>query len=119
MDTYCEIESGKNQTFRRRENAVVRLNESPSAPLRLIPVRREKGGKSVNMSIQSSKLGVETRHFGFMDNEVFLPDRFRELLDGGPAEVSICEFEDGSLVLARQSRQLVEWELEDLEEFGE
>lgn len=69
------------------------------------------------MSIQTNSLGVETVHYGFLNHEVFEELDFKTFSMGEPADVTICEFEDGSLLTARLNEKMINWSLEDLEQF--
>lgn len=117
VDSYCQIEKKRNEYIQTREEAVDFIENNPEASLNLIPRRAEPGGKSVNMSIQTDALGAETTHYGFLDHRVLEELDFEIFSMGEPAEVTICEFEDGSLSTARLNEGMIKWSLEDLQPF--
>lgn len=118
VDNYCRIEKGENDYIQERGEALSFIENNPEASLNLIPERVEPGGKSVNMSIQADALGAETAHYGFLDHEVFQKLEFETCSMGEPADVTICEFDDGSLLTARITEELRHWSLDELREFG-
>jgi hypothetical protein len=119
IDTYIDLEKGKEGEIKDRLEVAERIQENSSASFRALPNRIEPGGKSFNMSAQHSALGLETSHYGFLDHKVFEQIDFKIYSMGSPAEVTIAEFDNGSLLIAEHNPELIEWELEDLREFGD
>jgi hypothetical protein len=119
IDTYIDLEKGKEGEIKDRLEVAERIQENSSASFRAVADRVEPGGKSFNMSAQCSALGLETSHYGFLDHKVFEQIDFKIYSMGSPAEVTIAEFDNGSLLIAEHNPELIEWELEDLREFGD
>lgn len=117
VDNYCRIKKGENEFIQTRAEAVEFIENNPEASLNLISERVEPGGKSVNMSIQTNNLGAETRHYGFLDHEIFEELEFKTFSMGEPADVTICEFKDGSLLTAQLNEEMINWNLEHLKQF--
>ncbi|WP_255149689.1 hypothetical protein [Halorarius halobius] len=76
--------------------------EAGDRSFRLDPQRHEPGGQSVNMAVQSHALGADTCLYGHCDHSVFAFP-FETVSLGEPAWVTICDFEDGDLLLAEES----------------
>ncbi|WP_435194321.1 PfkB family carbohydrate kinase [Natronomonas sp. EA1] len=72
------------------------------------------GGQAVNVARQSHALGAETTLFGHVDPG--LP--FETVTLGDPAQVTVCEFEAGDVMLATESEDLRRCDAERLAEVG-
>ncbi|MFQ3275189.1 MAG: hypothetical protein ACI9LV_000291 [Candidatus Nanohaloarchaea archaeon] len=118
VDTYVQMMKGKSGRITDRHEVAKKIEENSSASFRVTPERREPGGKSFNMSLQCDSLGLETAHYGYLNNSIFNHTGFQTYSMGTPADVTIAEFENGSLLLSEETPELTEWKLEDLKKFN-
>lgn len=72
------------------------------------------GGQAVNIAQQMDALGDETWLFGHLDDSLFDSLDFETTSMGAPASVLVYEFEDGDLMLADSSADMLDWSLTDL-----
>lgn len=119
IDTYCRVEKGKKHYIQSKKEVLERIREMDDTSFRFETRRKEPGGKSVNMSIQCHNLGLSTTHYGFMDSPVFENLDFDYFSMGSPAELTICEFDDGSLLLAKENEELANWNFEMMEDIAD
>ena len=119
IDKYCRVEKGKERYMDSKEEFRQRIQENESSSFRMEPKRKEPGGKSVNMSIQAHSLGLETEHYGFLDDPIFNDLEFDNFSMGSPAEVTVCEFNEGSVLFAVENEKLVGWSFEEMEDVAE
>lgn len=117
VDNYCRFQKGKGGYMKSKNEIVERLESDDSSSFCLRLERQEAGGKSFNMSMQCHKLGLETSHYGFLDHERFEDLGFETCSMGKPAQVTVAEFDNGSILLAHESNDLVEWSFESMKEF--
>lgn len=113
VDTYHRVLDGHKGVLKDKSEMIERLRQGRS-DFKLVAKRKEPGGVSVNMASQSSGLGLETRFFGHADDRVFDQLGFEINSLGAPAEVTVCEFDDGDVLFAKESQELLNWKLEDL-----
>ncbi len=117
VDTYCRFEKGKDGYMQSKEEVRERIENNDSSSFRLEPGKRQAGGKSLNMSIQCHKLGVKTTHYGFLEHELLDDLEFETYSMGEPAKVTVAEFDHGSILLAQESKELVDWSFESMKDF--
>lgn len=96
-----------------RDDFAVRLAAGERA-FRLVEQRRAAGGQSVNMARQAHALGAATTLFGHTD--ATFP--FETVPLGEPADVTVCDFDDGDLMLAAESDDLLNCDADRLREAG-
>lgn len=115
VDRYFNLLTGKEEEIRTRAEFARLVRENPSCSFRLELKRKEPGGQTVNMSIQSHSLGAETSHYGMLDHSIRQELDFSVVAIGEPTEVDIFEMREGSINLAEPSEDLKSWSLDDLE----
>jgi sugar/nucleoside kinase (ribokinase family) len=117
VDNYCRFEKGKGRYMGSKDEVAERIENNDSSSFRLEREKQEAGGKSVNMSIQCNSLGLDTTHYGFLDHELLENLDFETYSMGEPAQVTIGEFEHGSILLAHENKELVDWNLDSMKQF--
>lgn len=118
VDNYCRFEKGKGRYMKGKDEVAERIETNDSSSFRLEREKQEAGGKSLNMSIQCNKLGLDTTHYGFLDHELLEDLDFETYSMGEPAQVTIGEFEHGSILLAHENKDLVNWSLKSMKQFS-
>ncbi|MFQ3308354.1 MAG: sugar/nucleoside kinase (ribokinase family) [Candidatus Nanohaloarchaea archaeon] len=118
VDNYCRFEKGKGRYMESKDEVAERIESNDSSSFRLEREKQEPGGKSLNMSMQCNSLGLDTAHYGFLDHELLENLDFETYSMGEPAQVTIGEFEQGSILLAHENKELVDWSLESMKQFS-
>lgn len=114
IDTYCKVCKGKHSVITRREEFIDELGRKERS-FRFIPNRVEPGGQAPNMGLQASKLGADTRIIGHLDSPVFDQVDAEKISLGEPAKVNICAFDDGDIIFARETQDILRWDIDRLE----
>lgn len=113
VDTFYEVRDGGGDRIDSRGAFGERVaGDADSFALDRTAVK--PGGQAVNLARQTHALGDETRLFGHLDHPVFETLDVRTASMGAPTSVSVCEFDDGDLMLAEESDDVSEWSLSTL-----
>jgi sugar/nucleoside kinase (ribokinase family) len=103
VDTFVHVRDG-DERLTDRATFRSRIADGERS-FRFVPQRVAPGGQAVNVAQQAATLGATPTVFGHCDDPVFrLPFRVESL--GDPAQVTVCSFEGGDLMLATDSRDL-------------
>ncbi|MFB6125044.1 MAG: PfkB family carbohydrate kinase [Halanaeroarchaeum sp.] len=79
------------------------------------PLGTEPGGQAVNAAWQLHALGADTTLVGHLDDPIFAELPFDRYSMGDPAEVLVYELEDGVVMMANESEDILTWTLARLQ----
>ncbi|MFC7156699.1 PfkB family carbohydrate kinase [Halomarina halobia] len=114
VDRRCRVRVGADTAIDDRATFGGRIEAGASKAFRLDPREAEPGGQAVNMAVQAHALSDDVTLYGHLDHPTLSAFPFATVSMGDPARVSVCEFEEGDVVLSEESRDLADWTFEDL-----
>jgi sugar/nucleoside kinase (ribokinase family) len=114
VDAYCDVTTPRGESVDSRERFAEVVAESRTASVVLDRIALEPGGHAVHAAAQADVLGADVTCFGYLDDAAFDVTPFESVSMGRPAHLTVCEFDDGDVVLQERSGDRDGWTLDAL-----
>jgi sugar/nucleoside kinase (ribokinase family) len=114
VDAYCDVTTPRGDSVDSRERFAEEVAASRTASFAFDRTALEPGGHAVHAAAQADVLGADVTCFGYLDDAAFDETPFETVSMGRPADLTVCEFDDGDVVLQETSGDRDGWTLETL-----
>lgn len=114
VDYRCRVETGAGGVPPSRKELGESIARGDHKSLRIVPELGEPGGQAVNLASGAHGFGADVTLFGHLDDPAMPEFPYATRSMGEPATVRILDFDDGALMLAEESGDILSWTFEDL-----
>ena len=114
VDAYCDVTTPAGDRIDSRDDFATRIAAAGTASVALDRHSLEPGGHAVNAAAQADVLGDDVTCYGYLDDSAFDRTPFETASMGRPARTTVCEFDDGDVVLQEGPGDRDDWTLDAL-----
>ena len=114
VDAHCDVTTPAGDRIDSRDDLAARVAASGTASVALDRRALEPGGHAVHAAAQADVLGADATCYGYLDDSAFDQTPFASASMGRPARMTVCEFDDGDVVLQEASGDRDDWTLDAL-----